>query len=237
MYIMIRLAFFMMMLISAGCATTLPPPDNKENICAIFNQYPKWYHAAKKTEKKWGVPVNVQMAIIYYESAFKGDARPPRHYILGLFPGKHISSAYGYAQALDGTWDDYLSNAGGFFSARNKFESATDFIGWYSAMARDKLGISQHDPYSLYLAYHEGLGGYEQKSYLKKPWLMKYAKNVALKSQIFQNQLAYYEHRIDEECFPMLPPFNINKPPEQEPELEPPSGYYVFKNSGFDALF
>jgi hypothetical protein len=187
-----RLLFILILLVVAGCATT-PPPQNKENVYAIFHQYPHWYKAAKKTEKKWGVPVNVQMAIMYYESAFRADARPPRRYLMGFIPGKHISSAYGYAQALDGTWDDYLNQAGGFLSSRTKFASASDFIGWYSAQARDRLGIPQYDAYHLYLAYHEGLTGFERKSYLHKPWLMRYAKSVAVKSQVFRNQLAYYE--------------------------------------------
>lgn len=214
-----------------GCATTCPPPHNKENINAIFHEYPHWYKAAKKTEKKWGVPVNVQMAIMYYESAFNSEARPPRKYILGFIPGKHISSAYGYAQALDGTWDDYLSQAGGWFAKRNKFASATDFIGWYSSQVRSRLGIPSDDPYNLYLAYHEGLGGFQRKSYLKKPWLMKYAQKVATKSQLYQNQLAFFEHGVFEPqpqyhnyVMPTEPQTTQNQPPEpQELELDPPA--------------
>ncbi len=239
-----RLLFITVALFLVGCATTLKPPKNKENVCAIFNEYPKWYRVAKKTEMKWGVPVYVQMAIIYYESAFKGDARPPRHYFLGIFPGKHLSSAYGYAQALDQTWKDYLTSAGSFFASRNKFDSATDFIGWYSVQARDRLGILQSDSYNLYLAYHEGLGGYEKKSYLKKPWLMRYAKNVALKSQIFRSQLACYENnfnildlkKFENEPAPPSPIDqcrNSRSITQELPEgltLEPPVGNYVIEH-------
>lgn len=228
MEIVLRLLFLIIFLVVSGCAMT-PPPQNKENVSAIFSEYPHWYKAAKKTEKKWGVPVNVQMAIIYYESAFKADARPPRRYLLGFIPGKRLSSAYGYAQALNGTWDDYLSTAGGFFSSRTKFESATDFIGWYSAQARSRLGIPLNDPYNLYLAYHEGLTGFEKKSYLKKPWLMRYAKNVALKSQIFQNQLAFFEQGMNTDYVPIRDmPTEIHL--DDTPELEAPS-YYVCKSS------
>lgn len=210
-----------------GCATT-PPPHNKENVCSIFQEYPHWYKAAKKTQCKWGVPVNVQMAIIYYESAFQGDAKPRRKYYLGFIPGKHISSAYGYAQALNGTWDEYLAYTGKMFARRTQFESATDFIGWYSALARQQAGIDPYDPYSLYLAYHEGIGGYQRKSYIKKPWLMRLAKNVALKSQLFELQLAEFERPTQ---------FNIpiERLPKQDaadgmPELEPPATYYVCKS-------
>lgn len=231
----VRLILLGIVLLLAGCATTCPPPRNKENVNAIFHQYPQWYKAAKKTERKWGVPVNVQMAIIYYESAFKGDARPPRKYFLGIFPGKHITSAYGYAQALDGTWEDYLAKEGSWFAKRNKFESATDFIGWYSAQARQRLGIPQNDAYHLYLAYHEGLGGYEHRTYLKKPWLIGYAKKVEAKSELYQMQLAYYEHgdMQENDSPPVYMPAQTvpTEPPiETEPELEPPS-YYVLKST------
>lgn len=224
---MFRLIVISMVLVLVGCAT-VPPPKNKENLGAIFHEYPKWYKAAKKCERKWGVPVNVQMAIIYYESAFKGDARTPFKTVCGIPTWKRISSAYGYAQALDGTWDEYLSQAGGWFAKRNKFESATDFIGWYSCQARQRLGISSYDPYNLYLAYHEGLGGYVRQSYMKKPWLMAYARKVALKSQIFQDQLAYYEdpYHYNPNPAPLSMPMQIDapkSPDENLPDIEAPS--------------
>ncbi len=227
----IRLLILTMVLVLAGCASTLPAPRNKENLGAIFNEYPQWYKAAKKCERKWGVPVNVQMAIIYYESAFKGDARPPCKKFCGIPTWEHISSAYGYAQALDGTWEDYLSCCSPWFAKRNKFESATDFIGWYSSQARQRLGISSDDSYNLYLAYHEGLAGYQRQSYLKKPWLMNYARKVAVKSVLFQNQLAYLENPYDY-CpmsvsvpAPMSMPIPVPSPQEnsQTQELDLPA--------------
>ncbi len=221
---MFRILLLAIVIFLVGCASTLPPPKNKENVGAIFNEYPHWYHAAKKTEAKWGVPVPVQMAIIYYESSFNGNAKPPRRHVLGLIPWKHQSTAYGYAQALDGTWEDYLAKAGRFFAARNKFESATDFIGWYSEQARQRLGIPSSDPYNLYLAYHEGLGGFQRRSYLQKPWLMRVAKKVAVKAQLFQNQLAYYEGRFYDSPLLQKPP---EGPLEESPELEPPILFYA----------
>jgi len=47
------------------------------------------------------------MAIIRQESSFQADAQPPRSRILWIIPGPRPSSAYGYSQALDGTWDWY----------------------------------------------------------------------------------------------------------------------------------
>ena len=93
------------LLLSAACTTA--PPENVENICAIFEEKRGWYKSAKKSEKRWGTPVHVQMSIIRQESTFQADARPPRGQLLGFIPWKRPSNAYGYAQALDGTWDWY----------------------------------------------------------------------------------------------------------------------------------
>ncbi|MCB2130933.1 MAG: lytic transglycosylase, partial [Rhodobacteraceae bacterium] len=65
-----------------------------------------------KTESRWGVPVAVQMATIYQESKFIGNAKTPRKFALGVIPMGRQSSAFGYSQAIDGTWDDYRAATG-----------------------------------------------------------------------------------------------------------------------------
>jgi len=94
----------------AGCAAG--PPENVENICKIFDERGNWYRAAKKSEQRWGTPVHVQMAIIRQESSFEFDARPPRKKLLGFIPWMRPSDAYGYAQALDSTWEWYKDETG-----------------------------------------------------------------------------------------------------------------------------
>ena len=96
-------ALFLVLLLSA-CGG-MSPPKNLDNACAIVKERPKYLSAMKKSERKWGVPVNVQMAVIYQESKFDGDARTPHTYALGVIPMGRQSSAYGYSQAIDGTWD------------------------------------------------------------------------------------------------------------------------------------
>ncbi|HAW17359.1 MAG TPA: hypothetical protein DCW89_03625 [Oceanospirillaceae bacterium] len=51
--------------------------------------------------------------------------------------------------------------------------------------------IRPSDTYNLYLAYHEGNGGFAKKSYLAKPWLLKVAKNVANQAERYRSQLAF----------------------------------------------
>ena len=101
----------------AGCATK--PPENVANICAIFEEKGGWYKAAKKSEKRWGTPIHVQMAIMKQESTFKFNARPPRQKLLGFIPWTRPSDAYGYAQALDSTWKAYQKDTGRRFAQRD----------------------------------------------------------------------------------------------------------------------
>ena len=174
-----------------ACAT--PPPQQVENVCSIFHQYPKWYDAAQQCQKRWGVPISVQMAFMHQESRFDATAKPPRSTMLGFIPWTRPSTAYGYSQALDGTWDLYRQETGQTFVNRDNFADASDFIGWYSKAARERAGIPPNDPFRLYLAYHEGVGGYQQKTYLQKSWLIDVARKVKARALSYQSQLSRCE--------------------------------------------
>ena len=51
------------------------------------------------------------MAFILQESSYIQGAKPERTKLLGFIPWKRKSSAFGYAQALDGTWERYKKEA------------------------------------------------------------------------------------------------------------------------------
>lgn len=172
----------------AGCHP--PPPRNIENICHIFNEYPRWYWDAKKVEKRWGIPINVLMAIIYQESSFKADAKPPRKKLLWIIPWRRASTAYGYSQALDGTWKDYRRQTGNSWATRDAFGDAVDFMGWYIDRAHTKLGVAKSNAFALYLIYHEGMGGYSKRTYAAKGWLINVAQRVRYRATVYQQQLA-----------------------------------------------
>lgn len=178
----------------SACGTAAP--KNTNNICSIFRQYPKWYWEAKDSQKQWGVPINVSLAIIREESHFRDDARPPRTKLFGLIPWKHQSTAYGYSQALDGTWAEYQKETGAHSADRDEFGDAVDFVAWYGYTAHKRLGIPRTNAYDLYLAYHEGMGGYANRSYLKKPWLIRKARVVSRLSYTYKRQLAYCKNDI-----------------------------------------
>ena len=50
--------------------------------------------------------------------------------------------------------------------------------------------ISKTNAYRQYLAYHEGHGGYNNKTYENKAWLIDIAKNVEKKSNTYKSQLS-----------------------------------------------
>lgn len=175
------------MILLAGCSSR--PPDNRNDICSMFAQKRGWYDDARKSSQRWGAPVAVMMAIIKHESSFRDNAKPPRKKYLGFIPGARASSAYGYSQALDGTWDDYRRDTGHRWADRDDFDDAIDFVGWYISVSSRKLGISKSDAYSQYLAYHEGQGGYARGTYKRKRWLMNTAKQVQKTSNRYAAQL------------------------------------------------
>ncbi|WP_420004290.1 lytic transglycosylase [Arenibacterium sp. LLYu02] len=166
------------------------PPRNLDNACALINERPTYLKAFRATERRWGIPVHVQMAIIHQESKFDGDARTPHKFVLGIIPMGRVSSAYGYGQALDGTWDEYRSDTRRRFARRDKIEDATDFMGWYMTRSYQRNGIALDDTRNQYLAYHEGHTGFARGSYRQKAWLMQVASKVEARANAYNVQLS-----------------------------------------------
>ena len=179
------IAFFILIFVLQSCATK--PPENPDNICLIFQEKRSWYKAAIRSEKRWKIPPYVLISFVHQESSFKSDARPEREKILGVIPWSRPSTAVGYSQALTKTWDDYKDETGNIRANRKNFSDSADFIGWYASKGYYQ-GFEKTDARSLYLAYHEGYGGFEKKSYRKKQWLIKVADRVQARSSKYQKQ-------------------------------------------------
>ncbi len=163
----------------AGCAT---PPSHINNVCSIFDErdgwFDNWHREAKNAERKYGVPVPVLMATLRKESGFKHNARPPRTKLLGFIPWKRQSSAYGYSQALDGTWSQYRRESGNITARRSSFADAVDFVGWYHSKTADSYGVARNDTYNLYLAYYFGWGGYKNGAWRSNSSVQRYARDT-----------------------------------------------------------
>ncbi len=179
-----------LLLVVASCGSNdFRAPRNLDDACSIVRERPKYLKAMEATEREWQVPVPVQMAIIYQESKFIGNNRTPMKYVLGVIPMGRQSSAYGYAQALDGTWAEYQQERGGRMAKRDKIQHATDFMGWYMAQTERETGIPRHDARNQYLAYHEGRAGYLRGSYNAKPWLLRVSDEVGARAVMYDTQL------------------------------------------------
>ena len=185
----IRIGALIAFLILSACGSSNnSAPRNLDNACSVAAQRPSFIPAMRKAERKWGVPVAVQMATIYQESKFIANAKPPRRGF-SFFSSGRVSSAKGYSQALDGTWNDYKRATGARLASRTNIYDSTDFMGWYMAKSRDVLGIPLTDARNQYLASHEGRGGYSRGSYKSKAWLLDVSNAVASRAVMYERQL------------------------------------------------
>ena len=182
-------------LVLAGCAAA--PPTNQSNLCDIFREKPDWYEAALNMNKQWGTPIQIAMAFIKQESAFRHDALPPKDYVLGFIPWGRVSSAYGYAQAQDPAWEEF-QNATDYGGSRNDFDDALMFIGWYTSETQKQLGVSKWDTFHQYLAYHEGRGGFQRHSYRSKPAVVAVARKVEHQAKEYGWQLKQCRQELDD---------------------------------------
>lgn len=186
---MIKPITIVLVILLGSCGSSLGPPRNISDACAIQASRPSWIAAARDVQSKYGVPPHVLLAIVWRESKFVHDARTPRKYVFGIIPRGRMSSAYGFAQALDGTWDEYRENGGRRFARRDNFDDAADFIGWYMTRTVSRNGIPLTDAYNQYLAYHEGHAGYNRGSYRSKRFLLRAANEVRDMSARYERQL------------------------------------------------
>ena len=169
-----------------GCSAKIP--TNQDDICVIIEENSRWSNSLLDAEKKWNAEPNTVMAIIRQESSFNPNAAPDREKVLGFIPWKRPSSAKGYSQAVEGTWEQYKKETGNKEARRSNFDDSVDFIGWYLSKA-SSVRIRSYEVDKLYIAYHEGYGGYKRKSYKDKAWLKDVAKKVKYNSIRYQRQL------------------------------------------------
>jgi hypothetical protein len=165
-------------------------PRDLDNACAIVTERPEYMRAFRAAERRYGVQPHVLMAMIYQESKFIGNNRPPHQFALGVIPVGRQSSAMGYSQALDGTWEEYQNGPGGRSARRDDIADATDFMGWYMTQTVTETGVPLNDARNQYLAYHEGRSGFNRGSYNAKAWLVRIAGEVDARAVQYQSQLA-----------------------------------------------
>ena len=170
---------------------------NTADSCIIFEQKKNWYKATKQSYDKWETPIAFQLAVIKQESSFTQFAKPKRKKLLGFIPSSRPSTAFGYAQITNPTWEWYKNKTGKQNASRANFADVTDFIGWYTTQSENMVSISKKDYYNQYLAYHEGQNGWSKESFKDKEWLIEVAKNVERNTNMFNKQLINCENKLN----------------------------------------
>ena len=183
--------YFLIFFLTSACSSI---PQNTADGCSIFSERYLWYKHAKKTEIKWGTPINIQLAIIKMESDFDWLAKPKRGKIFKVIPFKRPSSSFGYSQAVKGTWKQYKEETGNKLALRTRFKDSVDFIGWYTNKSEKILKISKKDAFRQYLAYHEGWGNY--KNYKSNRKVIVLANKVKKQSEKYRVQLNRCKNKL-----------------------------------------
>ena len=183
---------FLIFILFSSCSSI---PKNTADGCSIFSERYLWYKYAKKTEKKWGTPISLQLAIIKMESDFNWLAKPPRHRLFKVIPYKRLSSSLGYSQAVKGTWEQYKNETNKPLATRVRFRDSVDFIGWYTNKTEKILKISKKDSFRQYIAYHEGWGNY--KNYKKNAKVISLAKRVEQNTNKYKKQLTDCKKKLN----------------------------------------
>lgn len=174
---------------SGGSSGEFSAPRNLDDACSIVSERPQYLRAFRAAERKYGVPIPSMMAMIYQESKFIGNNRTPHRYALGVIPVGRQSSAFGYSQALDGTWEEYQDGPGGRRARRDDIDDAADFMGWYMVQTVEETGVPINDTRNQYLAYHDGRTGFRRGTWRSKSWLVRIAGEVEARAVMYDQQL------------------------------------------------
>lgn len=155
-----------------------PPEKMQENACVLLKNYPHWRKVLFDARQKWNIQPEYVLAFIHQESRFNPRAMS-------------VHKAYGYAQVKDESWDWYLlkTRTAPLNPSRERFDDAVDFISFYAHANLRRNGTPLNDVKNQYLAYHEGMGGFERGSYRAKPWLMEVSDKVVRWADMYRQQL------------------------------------------------
>ncbi|MDD2869405.1 hypothetical protein [Neomegalonema sp.] len=169
-----------------------PQPSFGEisDVCRLMKARPHWWNALLDAERRWEAPPHLTLAIMWRESSFIADARPLKQGFFSFLPAQRLSSAYGYAQALDGTWAWYLRETTRKGARREAFADAADFIGWYLDRTRRDLALPFEEIFDHYAAYHQGHAGYARGGWRENPVVTTPARDVVRQAQIYERRMS-----------------------------------------------
>ena len=144
-----------------------------------------------------GIPNCIPISSYKTRIIFYSICKTEKKKLLGFIPSSRPSTAFGYAQITNPTWDWYKNKTGNQNASRANFKDVTDFIGWYTTQSENMVGISKNDYYNQYLAYHEGQNGWSKETFKSKEWLIEVAKTVEINTNMFNKQLKSCENKLN----------------------------------------
>ena len=196
MRVRVKKSLLLSVLLLSGCAVHQKSnnpdhsqPSSMNNACAIMAEKPTWATALSEAERKYGVEPAQLLAMMYQESSFKYNARPIAKNGNGLRGTSFASSAYGFSQALELTWADYIKKSGHDGAKRESFADSAMFMAWFVDSSSKQTGIRKSRVDDMYLIYHEGAGGYAKKTFKDKSWLLDTANAVDKRYVKYKSQL------------------------------------------------
>ena len=182
--------FFLCALLLTGCGQSTLATDN---ACEILFKYPAWYRYHKHFSARSGVEISTVMAIIAKESAFEQHARPVKSWLIPQWiVWKYASSSYGYSQATNATWENFLKANPYTSYTREDYPSSVAFISWY--LHHYTQSVPNDDIYTKYLMYHDGP---RMKLTNVKATTKAYALQVQHQSRLYAHQLTTCVKTLD----------------------------------------
>jgi hypothetical protein len=178
----------------SGCSQEYSYQDYSDDICKVVSGHYGWKSSLRQVQQEYTISPGLVLSVIFHESSFKANARPPAKKVIGFIPWQS-ATAFGYAQIKNETWEWYKSHNPGYFQSRTQFSDSTKFVGWYYQVFLARLkkeayskAVSDAD---FYISYHEGIGGFLHQNWQQKDWLVKKAKRVDQLAQHYNQQLKH----------------------------------------------
>ena len=161
-----------------------PPPSF---ACTVVNERSDWIDIFERTDARWGVSVEAQLALIAEEWQIHADNIPsrwrPEWTILDRGePG--IQTGY-----FEATWQRYQAETNNLHASPNRLANVSDFIGWYFASSSEYVEFLPGDAAAFYIIWRRGPRYYETGQWQRNTGLIYRAQTFAENAQQISHDL------------------------------------------------
>ncbi|GEM_PF-5128294 len=163
-------------------AASEPQTPSAWIYCDVQHQRPSWINILERTEVKWGVSVEAQLALIAEEWGLEPGNLPAwwRPAWTDNRRGRP-AIAPGY---FDATWQRYEYETGNKNASYRELTDLSDFIGWYVASSADQVGLLPGDAQGLYVLWKRGVRYYQSGQWRSNTAMIYRSENFAERARI-----------------------------------------------------